>query len=103
MTAGTDGALVQSIIVTSSDTSAVVLRVSLNDGSTSRLLGDVTIPTLAGTDAGSTPNVNLLSSLNGLQADGSLILEGAHLLKIAPESAVTATFAVDIVSQGGDL
>ena len=102
MTAGTDGAIVQSITVTSDDTNAVDLQVFINDGTTSHLVGTVNIPTLAGTD-GIEPNVNLLQSINGLQEDGSLILEASFTLRVAALVTVTAAKTVTLVSQGGDL
>jgi len=102
ITAGTDGALIQSITVTSDDTSAVNVQVFLNDGTTSGLMGTVNIPTLAGTD-GIEPNVNLLNGLNGLQEDGSLILQASTSLEIAPLVTVTSAKIVTLVSQGGDL
>jgi len=101
VTAGTDGAIVQSVTVTSDDTSDRDLQVFVNDGVTSHLIGTVNIPTLAGTD-GIVPNVNLLQTLNGLQEDGSLILQASHVLKIAALVAVTAAKKVVLVSQGGD-
>ena len=102
VTADTDGAIVQSITVTSDDTNAVDLQVFINDGTTSHLVGTVNIPTLAGTD-GIEPNVNLLKSINGLQEDGSLILEASFTLRVAALVTVTSAKAVTLVSQGGDL
>jgi len=101
-TASTDGALVQSISVSSDDTNAVDVQLFLNDGTTSHLMGTVNIPTLAGTD-GVEANINLLASINGLQADGSLILEASHSLTVAALVTVTSAKKVTLVVQGGDL
>lgn len=101
--AGADGGNVMQINVSSTDTSAVVMQVNVNDGATSRLLGSVSVPTLAGTD-GVVPSVNLLNSdfITGLQADGSLPVKNGHTVTVNPVSAVTATFTVDVIPIGGD-
>ena len=101
-TAGTDGALVQSISVSSDDTNAVDVQLFVNDGSTSHLMGTVNIPTLAGTN-GIEANVNLLTNINGLQEDGSLILEASFSLRAAVLVTVTSAKKVTLVVQGGDL
>ena len=102
VTAGTDGAIIQSITVTSDDTNAVDLQLFVNDGTTSHLIGTTNIPTLAGTD-GLAPNINLLTGIRGLQADGSLVLEASFTLRIAALVTVTSAKKVTLVSQGGDL
>lgn len=101
--AGSDGGNLMQINVTSTDTSAVVMQVNVNDGTTSRLIGSVNVPTLAGTD-GIVPSVNLLDSdfIAGLQADGSLPVKNGHSVTVNPVGAVTATFTVDVVPNGGD-
>jgi len=102
-TAGSDGALVDSVFVTSDDTSDVVLNVFINNGTTSFLIGAVTIPTLSGTD-GTAPTINLLNlaSLPALQAGGGLTLQPTHKLNVSAQSAVTTAKTVTITAAGGD-
>lgn len=103
LTAGSNGARVNNISVISDDTSAVILDVYYNDGATDFRIGAITVPTLAGTD-GSTPSVSLLNNtdLPFLGEDLSLFIEATKLIKIAPQSAVTAAKKVSIVAQYGD-
>lgn len=102
-TAGANGALIDSISVVSTDTSAVIVVLSVDDGTLDNLIGEVTIPIGAGTD-GSTPAVNLLdaAALPFLQSDGGLPLGPTDILKIAAKVAVTATKQVDFRAFGGD-
>lgn len=100
----TDGGALMQINVTSSDTSPVVMQVNVVDsGATSRLLGSVIVPTLSGTD-GVVASVNILDSafITGLQNDGSLTVKGGETVTVNPVGAVTATFQVDVIPQGGD-
>ncbi len=103
ITAPADGQNVASISVTSTDTSAVILVLTLNDGSADFIIGEVTIPIGAGTD-GSTPAVNLLSigAMPFFQADGSMVLEGTWLLKINAKTTITSAKQIDLVAFGGD-
>ena len=102
-TAGANGALVDSVYITSSDTSAVILDVLINDGTASYLIGAINIPTLSGTD-GVASAVNLLggSNIPALQASGALALSPLHSLRVSAQAAVTATFTVTMVAAGGD-
>lgn len=102
-TAGADGSLVDSVFVTSDDTSAVVLDVFINDLTTSFLIGSVNVPTLSGTD-GTTDGINLLdiTLLPALQSGGSLPLQATFKLNVAPQAAVTAAKTVTITPAGGD-
>jgi hypothetical protein len=103
LTAGSNGARIGSIGVVSNDTSAIVLNIFYNDGTTDFLLGSVSIPTLSGTD-GSTPAVALLNSadLPFLNEDLSFFLEAGDSIKIAPHSAVTSAKKVTLIAQYGD-
>lgn len=98
-----DGQNIASIGVTSTDTSAVILVLTLNDGSSDFIIGEVTIPIGAGTD-GSTPAVNLLSSgdMPFFQADGSMVLEGTWSLKINAKTTITVAKQIDLVAFGGN-
>lgn len=103
-TAGaTDGGLVDNVAVTSDDTSAVILVVTVNDGSTDCEVGEVTIPIGAGTD-GSTPAVNLFdeTALPFLQTGGGLPLGASGVLKVNAKAAITSTKIVNITAFGGD-
>lgn len=102
-TAGANGALVDSVFVTSDDTSAVVLNVFVNDGTTSYLIGAVNVPTLSGTN-GIAAGVNLLSlgDIPALQTGGGLALAPTYKLNVAAQSAVTAAKTVTLVAAGGD-
>jgi len=106
----TDGGALMQINVTSSDTSDVLMQVNVVDGgAVSRLLGTVNVPTLSGTD-GLAPSIDILSALDatglpliaGRQNDGSLLVKGGESVTVNPTVAVTATFTVDIIPQGGD-
>lgn len=102
-TAGGEGALVDRVLVTSDDTSIVVLNVFVNDGSTSFRIGTISVPIDAGTN-GTIVGVNLLDTtqMPGLQASGGLSLATTHLLKVAPQAAVTAAKTVTLTPLGGD-
>lgn len=101
-TAGADGGLIDSIIVTSSSTAQEVLELYINNGTSDFLVGAVIIPTLAGTD-GVVPAVNLLDStqMPWLQAGGGVTLTALRLLKVAAKAAVTDN-TVTVVAKGGD-
>ena len=103
ITAGAEGALVNNISVTSDDTSAIIVVLTLNDGSTDCQIGEVTIPIGAGTD-GSTPAVNLLdgAALPFLQPDGSLPLGANAVLKANAKATLTAGKTSYFVTYGGD-
>ena len=91
------------MFVTSDDTSAVVLNVYVNNGSTSFLVGAVNIPTLAGTN-GVAPSINLLNliDLPALQAGGGLALQPTYKLNISAQTTVTAAKTMTITAAGGD-
>ena len=102
-TAGTEGALVDNVSVTSDDTSAVTLVISINDGTTDFLIGEVVVPIGAGTD-GTTPAVNLFdaNALPFLQEGGGIPLNANFLLKVNAKATVTAAKTVTLVAFGGD-
>jgi hypothetical protein len=103
-TAGADGGAVMRMSATTTDTSDVIAVLTIDDGSVTIVLGEVTVPAGAGTD-GSTPAVNLLSTLampGAFQNDGSLILGPAAVLSVGAKATVTSTKTLDISAQGGD-
>lgn len=102
-TAGENGALIDNVSVVSTDTVAVILVLSLDDGTLETLIGEVSIPAGSGSD-GSSPVKNLLDAvaLPFLQSGGGLPLGANDVLKIAAKVAVTATKQLDIRAYGGD-
>lgn len=103
LTAGADGAAVTLMSATTTDTSAVIVVLTLSDGTTSIVIGEVTVPIGAGTD-GSTPAKNLLDPLampGALQADGSLVMGPSAVLSVSAKSAVTAAKTLDVTALGG--
>ena len=102
-TAGANGSLVDSISVVSDDTSAMELVLSVDDGTTDTVIGEITIPINSGNAAG-VPAVNALNftDLPFLQSDGGLALGPTDILKIATKAALTATRQLDIRAYAGD-
>lgn len=102
-TAGGDGGAITNIIATTTDTSAVTLVVSVDDGTTTNVIGEILVPAGSGTD-GSSVSVNVLDPIKlagALQADGSLLMGPTASLDIGAKSAVTAATIVSIVTIGG--
>ena len=102
-TAGANGALVDSVAVVSDDTADAVINILVNDGSTSYPVGQVNVLTGAGRN-GTTPGQNLLNltDIPALQTNGGLSLGPNAVLKVAANSAVTATKTVTFTAFGGD-
>jgi hypothetical protein len=102
-TAGATGGLVDSVAVVSDDTADAVINVIVNDGTTSYRVGQVTVLAGAGTD-GTTPAQNLLTltDIPALQANGGLLLAPNAILKVAANSALTATKTATFTAFGGD-
>jgi hypothetical protein len=103
LTAGADGGAVTQLSATTTDTSAVIAVLTLSDGTTAVIVGEVTVPIGAGTD-GSTPAKNLLdgTAMPGvLQEDGSLVMGPAAVLSVSAKVAVTAAKTLDVTASGG--
>ena len=102
---GPNGAIIETITATTDDTSNNIVRLTLGDTVTDFHLGDVVVTTLAGTDAGVTPSKNLLdtTAIPSLRSDGSLLLPPDCVVKVAPESAVTAAKTLTIFPHAWDL
>lgn len=98
----TNDAVVKSLTATSDDTSAVNLRVFINDGTTDFLLDTVRVATLAGTD-GAAANVDILNDIAGLPRDLNsrpvLLLRNGHTLKVGALATITAAKTVNVVAQ----
>jgi hypothetical protein len=103
VTAGANDSVVKSIMVTSSDTAVVNLKVSVGDGITDRVIGAVAVAIASGTN-GAAASVDLLNaaSLPGLPLDQNgkrvLPLQAGYLVKVAPLVAVTAAKNVDVIA-----
>ncbi len=90
LTAGSNGARVGYVSVTSDDTADRTLSVYVYDGATDGLIGEVLIPDGSGTN-GTDKAVSLLNatSLPFLPADLTLTLKAGDILKVAAKVAVT--------------
>lgn len=103
LTAGADGGAVTLMSATTTDTSDVTAVLTLNDGTTAVIIGEVTVPAGAGTD-GATPAKNLLDNVampGALQADGSLVMGPTAVLSVSAKVAVTAAKTLDVAAAGG--
>lgn len=101
-TAGDDGGAVTKLTASTTDTSDIVVELTVNDGTTTVVVGEVTVPASSGTN-GSLPIKNLLdiAALPGLlQVDGSLVLGPAATLSVAAK-ATLSTGVLNVATQGG--
>lgn len=101
-TAPSDGARIDGISATSDDTSDVVFKVIINDGSNDRQVGEVTVSAGAGTN-GTVKAKKVLNStdLPWLDDSGSVFLKGGWALKLAAKTAVTSAKTVSFVAFAG--
>jgi hypothetical protein len=100
---GTDGSGVTNLTATTTDTSAVIAVLTMTDGSTTNVLGEVNVPAGSGTD-GASPAVNLLEALDipgAFQADGSILVGANATLQVNAKSAVTAAKVLSVTAAGG--
>ena len=102
-TSATNDSVVKSITVTTTDTSAVNLKVAINDGTTDFLLGTVRVALASGTD-GAVASVDILGSslLPGLPRDLNnrtiLPLKNGYILKVGCLATMTAAKQTDILA-----
>lgn len=105
ITAGADGARVFSVSVATDDTAAIEYSLYLQrDGAgTNFLLGTKNVPAGSG-NANATPAVDLLDPafMKCLDTDGTLVLGGTDVLKVAARTAVTAAKTTYVVGTYGD-
>ena len=101
LTAGGDGGAITQLNATSSDSAIVTAVLSLNDGSTTNIIGEVIVAIGAGTD-GSTPAVNLLDpdQIKLLQNDGSILLGAGASLEVNCRVTMT-TGTLGVTAIGG--
>lgn len=104
----TNGDKIESIAVTSTDTSARVLTLVATISATNYQLGSVNIPITAGTDAAATGAVSLLDQptmLPWVKSDQVgrkyIYVANGTTLKVYTQVAVTAAKQIDIFAQVG--
>lgn len=107
-TGSTNGDKIESISITSTDTTARVLTVGINVGGTDYIVGTINVPIGAGTDAAATPAVSMLESISMMpwirqdqNGRGYLYLANGNILKVKAQVAVTAAKEIDVVAQIG--
>jgi len=106
-TAPAGGGRIDSLNVSSTDTSARDIQLYVTIGGIDYLLGTVSIPITAGFIA-ATPSVNLLASINipGALLDPYsnkvIILEGAAILKWAAVVTLTAAKTLNLLGMAGE-
>lgn len=98
----TDGALVNTICVTSDDTVARTFQLIIHDGTNDDVVGEFTVPAGAGT--GTTVPVRLLDHtlFPWLDRSGYLLLSAGKSLKVRAKVAVTAAKIVYFYATGGE-
>lgn len=111
VTAGANGSKVEMLNVASTDTSARVVQLFINDGSTSYLLCTVNIPANAGNTSG-TVSVDLLNIKNNTTGcialpydtcgNQYLYVKNGYTLKVASLTTVTTAKALNFLAMGGD-
>lgn len=99
--AGADGGAVVSVGVCSFDASEMNIVLTVDTGSSTRVLGTVNVPALSGTD-GATAPVNVLTKANipACQSDNTLILQAGHVLQV--EALATVGGNIDVTGIAGD-
>jgi hypothetical protein len=111
LTAGADGSVVKSIMISSDDSAAkqVSFYISVDSGTTKYLLGTVNVAAGAGLTSGTTSNVDVLGNyyLIGLPVDQSNkpIIElkaGAQIYAGAITAAVTSGRTLHVIAQMED-
>lgn len=109
-TPGANGSIIESILVTNTDTNAYTLNIYATISATDYLIGTVTIPLSAGNTT-SAPTVNLLSATSNfgsiLPVDVSgnkvLTVPSGTTIKVAVTGAVTAAKTITVLGIGSDL
>jgi hypothetical protein len=107
ITGATNGTKVESIAVTSDDTTDRVLQFSISVSGTDYIIGEVTASIGAGTN-GTVKAINALNvtDLPWVRNDGInpyLYLESGAILKVKSKVAVTAAKFINIFTQAGDI
>lgn len=104
---GTNGTKIESIIVTSTDTSARDLTFYLTVSATNYALTTITIPITAGT-VNNVPSVNILGSVQmpGLARDSNgnpyIYIASGTTLSANAVTTITSAKVINIICQGGN-
>lgn len=107
VTAGTNGTKIESIIVSSTDTSNRDLVININISSTNYQIAMVQIPLTSGT-VNNVTSVNILGNaqIPGIARDSNgnayLYLASGTLLTVAAGSTITSGKVINIFAQGGN-
>lgn len=107
VTGPTNGCKVESIAVTSDDTSAVVLQLIATISAVDHILGEVNIPIGSGTN-GTAKAINMLNTtdLPWLRSDEAgrpyLYVASGTTLKVKAKTTVTAAKFIHLFAQAGD-
>lgn len=109
MTAGSNGSIVESLNISSTDSAANQVFVYLNDGSVNHLLAIVAIAALAGGNGtGATPALDVLRSgiIPGLPVDANgnyiMYVPSGYSIKIGANTTITSGKTWDAVAMGSD-
>ena len=101
-TAGANGSRIDQITVVSTDTSAAVVQIYINNGTTDIMIGSFSVPALSGFD-GTAPAVNLLEKIGSFDPDDPvLLLAATYTLKAGVTAALTAGKQCTIYVIGAD-
>lgn len=104
-TAGTNGSRIENLGATNSDAAnAYTLQLAIRKGGTDYVLGEVALPTGAGTN-GSTKAVNLLNETDLPQISNTLnafFLESGCELRAKSKTTVSGVNVINIVACAGD-
>ena len=100
--AGTAAVKVESLTITTTNTADRIAKFYLYSGTTSFLLGSVTVPDLSGTNGPTDPRINVLSTLGTAGADGvpCVWIAAGKKLQARLDSALAADKVLDIVGRG---
>lgn len=97
VTAGADGARIDSIMCSTDDTTTVNLAFYINDGGTDFYIGNVNLPIGAGYTT--VARVDAISTLAPIT--GYLVLPASYLLKVNCVATMTAAKITTVVPMGG--
>jgi len=107
LAAGASGTKVTGLLVSSDDTSARVLQISILRSAVNYVLGSVSVPAASGTD-GSTPALDLLKStlIPGLPVDNDgqhyLLMESGDTLQVKSLATVTSAKTIHVAAIGAE-
>ena len=97
-----EGGLIDSISVVSTDTVDQIVQLTLTDNSgTDYAIGEAIVPALSGSD-GVVVAFNLLSKELVLQADGGRTVPPNGILKVNAKTTITVAASLTFVANGGD-